>query len=416
MHLTESQIRSIISELILEGFKDDQRYLQEKYPENATVIGSLGPKYIAWLIARYGERPSREEIEPIRDAIVTIENFARKDAGIGEKYRASEQFRAAIDAHFPPDRRSWVTPNDITGMTINDLVIILGLSERKKQRFDVAQADDIEGDRVGKVGPWNLWMPTTRERSCEIAQYDPVTREPKTNWCTTRMAGSNLFYSYIGRPGEDIILFYIIKDNPKEKEDWISLGFVDGKPALKSVVGGLSLDRDGDGMTPKRFKSIFGPYYDEILNLLKKVVKDLEGTHPARQKIKDAGQDPEVLKYLTRGLSRDEASEITAMVLSEPSVSSEILSAHINDDNTLIQRAVAENPMTPRDILKRLASSENWIVRLGVAKNPSTPDEILVQLEEYDDMNWVRGAARSNLKKRNLAESSLRNLISRLLR
>lgn len=47
MQLTESQIRSIISELILEGYKDDQRFLQEKFPGKADVLEKLSPKWIA---------------------------------------------------------------------------------------------------------------------------------------------------------------------------------------------------------------------------------------------------------------------------------------------------------------------------------------------------------------------------------
>jgi hypothetical protein len=49
MHLTEAQIRSIISELILEGFKDDQRYLIEKYPDKAQQISALEPRWVSWL-------------------------------------------------------------------------------------------------------------------------------------------------------------------------------------------------------------------------------------------------------------------------------------------------------------------------------------------------------------------------------
>lgn len=422
MLLSERQIYALVADLILEGYKDDQDYLIEKHPEKEQEISKLGSRWISWLISRFGESPTHTEVRPFEEAFAALVEFAENFQAIASKWKSSgesgENFRQSVDEFLP--NRAWkgkdITPAIISSLTVDEMVKLKSLAERKKPRIKIGKIADLEGDRVGKVGPWNLWMPTTRERSCEIAQYDPVTLEPKTSWCTTRMTRSNLFYSYIGSPGEDIILFYIIKDNPKGKEDWISLGFVDGEPALESDAGGLSLDRDGGGMSPKRFKSILGPYYDEILDLLSNVVKDLGGIHPARQKLKDAAQDPEVLKYLTRGLSRDEASEMKAMVLREPSVSPEILAAHLNDDNEKIQRAVAENPNTPQAALKRFSRSEDWLVRLSVAKNSSTPTEILVHLEEYDDMNWVRGAARSNLENRNLAESSLRKLISHLVR
>lgn len=105
MQLTETQIRSIISELILEGFKDDQRYLQEKYPQSADKIGDLSPKHISWLIARFDDSPSKDETHPFEDVIVTLSKFAKKDSGIGEKYKTNEQFRNAIDTAFPPESR-----------------------------------------------------------------------------------------------------------------------------------------------------------------------------------------------------------------------------------------------------------------------------------------------------------------------
>jgi hypothetical protein len=56
----------LVEAVILEGFKDDQRYLTEKYPEHAQDLESLPPKWIGWLTARFGERPKTEEIHPLR--------------------------------------------------------------------------------------------------------------------------------------------------------------------------------------------------------------------------------------------------------------------------------------------------------------------------------------------------------------
>jgi hypothetical protein len=395
MHLTETQIRSIISELILEGYKDEQRFLQEKYPELSNEIGRLGPKYIAWLVARYGENPSREEIEPIRDAIVTIVNFARKDAGIGEKYRANEQFRSSVDEAFPLDTRSWQTPNDISSMTSEVIERILGLSERKKQRFGLDKSTDVERDRVGKVGPWNLWMPSTRERSCKIAQYDPVTLAPKTTWCTARTSGSNLFYSYVGRAGADMTLFYIIKDNPTDTQDWLSVGFVNGSPSLDGGDGGISVDRENVGLTSKRLKSILGSYHDEIMARLTDRNRELGGQHPAHQKIKDAAKSVDALKYLTGGLSADEAADLSMRILDEPNVAPEVLAALADDRDEQVRRLVAKNTSTPAGALMKLADDSEWKVRKSAAQNLSTPVEALMKLASDKRSDVAVGVAQN---------------------
>jgi pentose-5-phosphate-3-epimerase len=393
MQLTESQIRSIISNLILEGYKDEQRYLQEKNPEISNEIGRLSPKYVSWLTARYGEKPSREEIEPISDAIVTIVNFAKKDDSIKAKYanpgtaERPNKFREAVDTAFPPGTRSWDSPTDVMTMTIAHMEMILGLAERKKQRFDVTQADDIEGDRVGKVGPWNLWMPTTRERSCKIAQYDPVTLAPKTTWCTARTAGSNLFYNYVGRAGADMTLFYIIKDNPSDTQDWLSVGFVNGRPSLDGASGGISVDRSNAGLTPKRLESILGSYHDEIMARLTERNRELGGQHPAHQKIKDATQRVDALKYLTGGLSSDEAADLKTRVLREPNVTPDVLAFLAGDSDQQIRQKVAQNTSSPAEALMKLADDNQSDVVAAVAQNPSTPADVLMRMTSSEDIN-----------------------------
>jgi len=395
MHLTETQIRSIIGELILEGFKDDQRYLAEKYPQKAAELSELGPKWIAWLTSRFGVSPTKEEVHPFEDAIVTITKFARKDAGIGEKYRANEQFRNVIDAAFPVDARNWQAPNDATSMTVDDMEKILGLSERKKQRFNVDQADDIEGDRVGKVGPWNLWMPTTRERSCKIAQYDPVTLEPKTTWCTARTAGSNLFYNYVGRPDADMTLFYVIKDNAETTTDWLSIGFINGKPKLLGEDGGISVDRENVGLTPKRLKNILGSYHDEIIEKLTERNRELGGVHPAHQKIKDAAQSVDALKYLTVGLSADETTDLKGKVLEEPNLSPDVLAALADDRDEQVRWLVGQNTSTPAEVLMKLADDSIWKVRKSAAQNLSTPVEALMKLASDKHADVHAGVAQN---------------------
>ena len=392
-------LRQLIESIVLEeGFKDDLRYLVEKFPDHAADLESLGskPKWIVWLAARFGEKPSKKETHPFEDAIETIKNFSKKDAAIGEKYRANAQFKSSIDEAFPLDKRSWNTPSDITTMSADEMETILGLSERKKQRIEVnVPEESMESDRVGKVGPWNLWMPTTRERSCKIAQYDPITKNPKTTWCTARMAGSNLFYNYIGRPGADITLFYIIKDEPEEVFDWLSVGFVNGKPSLEGKSGGISVDRDNEGLTSSRLKDILGSDYEQIMNKLGEKNKSLGGKHPARSKIADAAKSLEGLEYLTRGVSAEESTDLKKMVLQQQEISPEVLAVLANEPEFEVRWSVSEDSNTPAGALAALARDRKFRVRRGVARNKSAPAEVLKALAR-DRKFEVREAVAEN--------------------
>jgi hypothetical protein len=396
MAFNRRQLRQLVESVLLEGFKDDQRYLMEKYPAHAADLRSLSPKWIMWLIARFGEIPSQDETHPFDDAIITVSNFARKDAAIGEKYRTNEQFKKAIDTSFPPGERKWRAPNDVASMSVDEMELILGLSERKKQRIEVDTADDIEGDRIGKVGPWNLWLPTTRENSCKIAGYDPVTLQPKTTWCTARTAGSNLFYNYIGRPGEETTLFYIIKDDPVSDTDWLALGFVNGKPFLPSPDGSLSVDRANKGLSIGRLRQILGPHHDEIMGILTEKNRELGGKHPAREKIDAATKSVEALDYLVKGLSIEEASGIKRAILSSRyEISPKVLVKLADDPDYNVRSGVAINLSTPADILRQLASDPSYPVCVNVASNPLTPPETLAQLAGHPNRN-VREQVASN--------------------
>ena len=392
MRINHHQLRALVESVLLEGFKDDQRYLIEKYPDHAQDLEGLQPKWISWLTARFGERPKTEEIHPFEDTIVTIKKFSKKDAGLSIKYAdpGTEEkpnvFKASVDEAFPPEDRSWKSPADATTMTVDEMEEILGLSERKKERFKTeVSEEEMESDRVGKVGPWNLWMPTTRERSCKIAGYDPVTRQPKTTWCTARMAGSNLFYNYIGRPGTDMTLFYIIKDNPKQDRDWLSLGFVNGKPVLDDKHGGISVDRANNGLTPQKLKAVLRQHHDEIMRILTEKNKSLAGQHPARQKIKDAARSVAALRYLMQGLSKTEAADLRMHVAGEPEIEPEVLQTFARDENEGIRTVIASRRSTPTETLQQLARDKDLKVRSAVATNPSAPTEVLQILASDED-------------------------------
>jgi pentose-5-phosphate-3-epimerase len=402
MTLTRSKLRLLVESVLLEGFKDDQRYLTEKYPDHADDLNSLPPKWISWLAARFGEKPTQKETHPFEDAIVTIKSFSKRDAGLSVKYAApgTEEkpnvFKASVDEAFPPEDRSWSSPTDTMQITVDEMELILGLSERKKERFKTeVSEEEMESDRVGKVGEWNLWMPTTRERSCKIAGYDPVTRQPKTTWCTARMAGSNLFYNYTGRPGTDMTLFYIIRDNPADDEDWLSVGFINGQPALEGEHGGISVDRSNAGLTEQSLRAALGPDHDEIMEVLTEKNESLGGAHPTRAKISAAAKSLKDLNYLIKSLSKDEAADIIGMVIKEPNISPEVLAFLSSDKDVKVRRVVASNASTPAEALQALARDLDSEIRMGLVSNPSTPAKTLQELVDNNknDIKILRKVA-----------------------
>ena len=402
MRINHHRLRALVESVLLEGFKDDQRYLAEKYPDHAQDLEGLHPKWVAWLTARFGERPKAEETHPFEDAIVTIKNFSKKDAGLSIKYAdpGTEEkpnvFKPSVDKAFPPEDRSWKSPTDVAQMTVDEMELILGLSERKKESFKTeVSEEEMESDRVGKVGPWNLWMPTTRERSCKIAGYDPVTRRPKTTWCTARMAGSNLFYNYIGRPGTNMTLFYVIKDNPADDKDWLSVGFINGEPVLEGEYGGISVDRANAGLTERSLRASLGPDHDEIIEVLTEKNESLGGVHPARAKIGAAAKSLKDLNYLIKSLSKDEAADIIGMVIKEPNISPEVLVFLSSNKDTKVRRVVASNTSTPAETLQVLAHDLNSEVRMDVVSNPSASSETLQEFfrNNKDDTKILRKVA-----------------------
>ena len=385
MILTDQQIRLMISDILLEGFKDDQRWLIEKYPDHINALNQLQPKWISWLTARFGENPTREEIHPFEEALDTVQKFAKRDTALSEKYKSNNSFRSVVDQRFPVDARSWTTPADSTTMSVDDMELILGLSERKKPSIETdlsKNQSQFESDRIGKVGPWNLWMPTTMEHSCEIAQYDPLTQLPKTTWCTARTSGSNLFYYYVGRQEESVILFYIIKDEPSEKEDWLSVGFLNGKPILDGKSGGLSVDRENKGLKPETLSQILGPDYGAIMSILNKKAAEMQGKHPAQQMVRDAAKDVNLYKKMLAGKSKDEAHEMKTMIFKLPDVAPEILEIGIADPNEYFRSLAASNKNLTREQMEKLAATapreSNTVYNLSM--NPYIDVDVLIKM------------------------------------
>lgn len=392
MRITEGQLRRIIMEsIIFEGFKDDQRWLINKYAEHAQDLSVLQPKWIAWLTARFGESARIKDERTFEDAIVTVLNFSKKEAAIPQKYRESEQFRNSFDERFPGR-----SPNDPTTMTVDDLETILGFLERKKQRIDVNEAEDVEGDRIGKVGPWTLWMPSSRENSCKIAM-DPATGESKVNWCTANTTNSNPFYKYTADP-DSSILFYLDRDEPKgDDTDFISLGFWRSKLFTSNKEGSITVDGSNNGLSLPRIRSILGSDFDEIMRVLNEKVQSLSGVHPAVGKFEAAAKSLSHLQYFLRGMGGKDAVSVKKEIASQKYTTEEVLIHLSADKSEDVRRAVAENLNLPAEFLAQLSSDSSEKVRIGVANNSKITPDIAKQLSN-DTSVVVRSAASRNPK------------------
>lgn len=237
-------------------------------------------------------------------------------------------------------------------------------------------------------------------------------------------------------------LFYVIKDNPADDKDWLSVGFINGEPVLEGEYGGISVDRANAELTERSLRAALGPDHDEIIEVLTEKNESLGGVHPARAKIGAAAKSLKDLNYLIKSLSKDEAADIIGMVIKEPNISPEVLVFLSSDKDTKVRRVVASNTSTPAKTLNALASDKEISVRMGVVKHPSISAKTLQTLASdlwgeirkkvashrltatetlrtlaSDKASEVRKAANDNLatREQGLAEARLRQLIRQIL-
>jgi hypothetical protein len=407
MRINKNELRKLITAILLEGVQDDRISLIKKFPENRDELNALPPKFINWLSDRF-LTDRQKETHSFKDVMVIINKFAKAENAIAAKWNSNPEFKNVVIEKFPPADRRWQTPTDITTMTADQMNLIFGLSQRKKQRFKVEDDQSVEKDRVGKVGPWNLWLPTTKENSVKIAGYDPVTLEPKTKWCTARTAGSNLFYNYVGSPEEDTTLFYIIKDNPKTDWDWLSLGFVNGEPFLEGDDENLTVNRSNQGMTEETLRDALGDYYEQIIEILTKKNKELGGQHPAYQKIVAAADSIKGLNYLLNGISKTDRDELMMAVAQQEFVNDEVMKILAKNASVDVRLQIAPRLDISDDVLKILANDTDPGVRAYIAYRRNLPTDLMFKLASDTDHN-----VRKNITFRNdLSDDALLKLAS----
>lgn len=279
------------------------------------------PKYLEWITIRFLDNPQYEELHGLNDSFSIITSFAAKEASIAEKFKSNEEFRTNLAELIPGKTFSIATFSNtmdktflsLSGDNFNDILVLVN---RNKGAIDYGPPIPDEKDRVGKVGHWNLWMPSSKANSCKIAGYNRLTLKPNTEWCTARTSGENLFYNYTGiGGGQSVNLFYVIADNPTTNDDWLSVGFVGGEPILEGQSGSISVTRNQRGLTPELLKDILDSDYDQIMMILSNHDAEIGDDNPAKMEVLNAAKSVQKLIEVTKNLSAEAKTDIVKNIV-----------------------------------------------------------------------------------------------------
>jgi ribosomal protein S17E len=303
-----------------------EEILKSKYPD--IDLTNLNEDYLSWLHQRYIENKTKsgEIVHPIEEALVTLGKFP----SIQNKYKTSAEFKEKVEKAGYNEEAGYKDISSIQNLTLDQMEKIISL-DISRPSIKVEGVEIKEEEFLGKFGEWNLWIPHTKETSAKIAGYDE-DYNPKTDWCTGRTRGSNLFYSYIGRGDIPAFLFYIIKDNPSDDEDWLSLGYISHgnilAPDFSGEYGGLSVNRVNEGLTEYDYSRILGDSWNSIKLKIEeelekhKVVEGGEEKYvsPARSLIKAMAKNVEEFKKELHPKSNAEKKDFIKVIMdSDPS-------------------------------------------------------------------------------------------------
>jgi len=313
--LTENRLRSIIIEsIILESFTEDKEFLQRKYGKNddelRTKITSLDPKQVRWLTMRWGLNPKFDKgNHQFSDCLDALISYKSREPAIAAKWKNNPAFIAAVDEFYTNEglTKQWTSPTDNTMMSVEELLGLVGLSYAKEGKVKVQDDEAPPSIYIGKVGPWNLWLPKAMNDSIRICGFDPVTKKSHTTWCTCHVEAQNLFYGY---NGAQKLLIYVIRDNPRPypdpagQFDYFSFGFKGGKliPGRSSAE---TIDRDNQGTNDQIWSEAFGEFKNDIFEMMYNAVRDFGGDSPSVEMPNIAMKDINVLKQALVSLQKD---------------------------------------------------------------------------------------------------------------
>lgn len=321
----------------------------------------------AWLEDRYVKN-NVSEIHPISEALETLKEYVASKDAILSRIKTDEDFNSNLESSgFTEDKLK-----NILSLSVDNMVSILSKYKYgEKTTIRTSGVEIREGERVGKVGEWNVWLPQTQETSAKIAGYDDVTKDPKTTWCTGRTKGSNLFYHYISRGNIISFLFYIIRDNPSDVRDWLSMGFLGdtdyGLDSIRPVYsedGGVTIDRDNKGLSEEDFRQILGKNYSAIFDMMRNKIAELGGENPATKELENYAKNLSLFKKALWDKSKEEKRDFADIVLEfNPSYDVKGLAISICDPSRIIENR-SEPWAAPyfKDSVKRAAEDAPGII------------------------------------------------------
>ena len=363
-------LRFLVRSLLNEGQAED---LIEGDPELEYAFnnGVKNPVYLRWLT-------KMKEFEPVEDTTGLVQGFEKNKGRLAQK-----------------DINEYKTPGDL-----RRALEALGKSKSSMGR----ELKSSETTTVFEDEEYKVVMPHTKESSCLYGA--------NTTWCTAATQSANLFYNYVGRKENNVILYYIIKkggnpdSNPADK---MCVGFVHGKPVFDGKRGGVTVDAANNGLKKNDLEKVLGEKFESIMDAMQKHCNVIGKEHPAKKAIQKIAlsKNPNALEIFTRGNDRDErnhsistlmqyelgpvmlsslsnekSSYVRSLVAKNPNTSAETLVKLSDDADFGVQSEVGRNPNAPSETLVKLSSSSNIAVRYDVAQNPSTPLEILDKLSD----------------------------------
>ena len=358
-------LRFLVRSLLNEGQAED---LIEGDPELEYAFnnGVKNPVYLRWLT-------KMKEFEPVEDTTGLVQGFEKNKGRLAQK-----------------DINEYKTPGDL-----RRALEALGKSKSLQGR----ELKASETTTVFEDEEYKVVMPHTKESSCLYGA--------NTTWCTAATQSANLFYNYVGRKENNVILYYIIKKggNPDSNPvDKMCVGFVHGKPVFDGKRGGVTVDAANNGLKKNDLEKVLGEKFESIMDAMQKHCSVIGKEHPAKKAIQKIAlsKNPNALEIFTRGNDRDErnhsistlmqyelgpvmlsslsnekSSYVRSLVAKNPNTSPETLTKLANEDDYEVQLVVGKNPNTPIQALTKLSSSIYVYVQHSVAENPSTPAEIL---------------------------------------
>jgi len=317
MRITRRQLGLLIENYLLQETRQARQWIQNSVPaeeqqdyldaynRGVTILSDL-----SWIKKTRGG-------EPVADIVGDVISFRMDDS----------QTKLLANG-FPTDltKRNYPTVGELRRALA---VINTDLDTPRNQAISV-ESSNPNVDVIGRVGPWTVLLPKTKEGStaCDISGKD-------TTWCTTKTRGQNLFYNYAK---DDLFLYYVMDysrtpDDPYKNQDnacvenndsRLSIGIIRGEITLEGSDGGVSVDAANKGLYPEDLEKALGQYHDQIINLIKTNF-DSHQSHPAREKFRQAAQNIVIMRDAIKDLTPVAKADFLEGVSSSTNMTSEVV-------------------------------------------------------------------------------------------